>query len=262
MKWLYLIPLLLVTLLIATLWVDIVLGVMLAFGFFWLTIPALILSIYIFIKSIRCSNIFQRIIVGWGIFNVLFLVLLHLYRLPQQQCSADTMAEHYEKHAKDLDDLIQYVNNAMEDSTSFYLFKDLGKISRVNVYTTADTLSYDEFIHSKERIDTLLNAVGISDSEFQNICERLDNLDCNGISMNKPYQNDSVVVIYRTPGFSTNAYILYYRPLTQEEKNRYMYDDRFIPYNEKVIFRHTAPVGAETFSKSEKEEFLRKHKPW
>ena len=131
MKWLFLIPLLYITALIATSWMNAFIGGVLAFAFFWLTIPAIILSIYIFIKSIRCTNVFQRIIVGWGIFNILFFLVFTWYRFPQQQCSADIMAEYYEKHAKDFDDLIQYVDEAINDNTSISYDVDFGKISRL-----------------------------------------------------------------------------------------------------------------------------------
>ena len=262
MKWLFLIPLLYITALIATSWMNAFVGGVLAFAFFWLTIPAIILSIYIFIKSIRCTNVFQRIIVGWGIFNILFFLVFTWYRFPQQQCSADIMAEYYENHAKDFDDLIQSVDEAINDSTSISFDVDFGKISRFSVTSKKDTLTYDSFIHPKQRIDTLMDVVGLTDSELQNICTRLKDLDCSGIHMNKPYLYDSIVVVFRSYGLSTNAFLFFYRPLTQEEKKIFMYDDRFIPYNEKVILRHTATVGAETFSKEEKEAFLKNHKPW
>ena len=262
MKWLFLIPLLYITALIATSWVNFFIGGMLAFAFFWLTIPAIILSIYIFIKSIRCTNVFQRIIVGWGIFNILFFLVFTWYRFPQQQCSADIMAEYYEKHAKDFEDLVQSIDEAINDSTSISFDVDFGKISRFSVTSEEDTLTYDSFIHPKQRIDTLMDVVGLTDLELQNICTRLKDLDCSGIHMNKPYLGDSIVVVFRSYGLSTNAFLFFYRPLTQEEKNKFMCDDRFIPYNEKVILRHTATVGAETFSKEEKDAFLKNHKPW
>lgn len=262
MKWLFLIPLLYITALIATSWANFFIGGVLAFGFFWLTIPAIILSIYIFIKSIRCTNVFQRIIVGWGIFNVLFFLVFAKYRFPQQLCSANIMAEYYEKHVKDFDDLIQSVDEALNDSTSVSFDVDFGKIWSFSVTSKKDTLAYDRFTHSKQRIDTLMEVVGLTDSELQNICKRLKDLDCSGIYMNKPYLDDSIVVVFRSYGLSTNAFLFFYRPLTQEEKDVFLYDDRYIPYNERVILRHTAPAGAETFSKEEKEEFLKNHKPW
>ena len=172
------------------------------------------------------------------------------------------MAEYYENHAKDFDDLIQSVDEAINDSTSISFDVDFGKISRFSVTSKKDTLTYDSFIHPKQRIDTLMDAIGLTDLEFQNICTRLKDLDCSGIHMNKPYLDDSIVVVFRSYGLSTNAFLFFYRPLTQEEKNKFMCDDRFIPYNEKVILRHTATVGAETFSKEEKDAFLKNHKPW
>ena len=264
MKYLFFIPMLLVTIMIALLWLDLFLGLMFIVALFWVSIPAIVFAIYITIKSWRCSNTFQKIIVGWSIFNILFLIVYIRYREPQQVCSPSTMVEHYEKHAADLDKLVQYTANALDDSASMLMDFEMVGMSRLRVSAKNDSVDhvYSSSDAGKVEMDSIMKIVGLTAEEFQNIRSFLKKYGCCGIKMGKSHLEDEVMVIFRYVGFSTNAFLLYYRPLTEDEKKRFMYDDRYIPYNEKMILYHSATVGAETFLKEEKEEFLSKHKPW
>ena len=264
MKYLFIIPMLLVTLMIALIWMDLFLGLMLIVGIFWVSLPAIVLAIYITIKSWRCSNMFQKIIVGWSIFNILFLIVYANYRQPQQLCSPSTMVEHYEKHAADLDNLVQYTANALDDSASMFLDFNLGWKPDLKVSAKNDSVDhvYSSFDAAKVEMDSIMKIVGLTSEEFQNICSLIKKYGCCGIKMGKSHLEDEVMVVFRYIGFSTNAFLLYYRPLTEDEKHRFMQDDRYIPYSEKMILYHSATVGAETFLKEGKEELLNKYKPW
>ena len=86
-----LIPFAIVTAIIVLLWVDDFLCFILSFFCFWITLPAIVLSIVFFIMGLRWRDIWQRIAVVWGVLNLLMLILYFLIQEPNQQCNPDIM---------------------------------------------------------------------------------------------------------------------------------------------------------------------------
>ena len=84
-----LIPFAIVTAMIVLLWVDDFLCFILSFFCFWITLPAILLSIVSFIKGVRWRDIWQRIAVVWGGLNLLMLILYFLVQEPNQRCDPE-----------------------------------------------------------------------------------------------------------------------------------------------------------------------------
>ena len=68
-----LIPFAIVTAIIISIWIGKDIGFFVFVFFWWLWIPALIISIVLFFASIRCRNKWELATVIWGAVNVLLL---------------------------------------------------------------------------------------------------------------------------------------------------------------------------------------------
>jgi len=257
------IPMLLITALLVLFWIDDFAGVMVAALFFWLFIPALIAAVYFMIKSRRLSNVSQKILFGLGIFNILFLITYCAVRVPMQRCDAETMAKHYEKHGEEMELLVSYLDKALDDSACVHLEFENGKASIFHVSAKGDSLLSQHWYVAETKKDSLMNVVGLTLEEYHEIRNRLKDVGCIGITMYKPHLNEGVEINFRRIGMGMYSYILYNRPLTQEEKDHYMNNAMYIPYSEKTIFLYGGGAfGSQHFPDKEKEKFLRTHKPW
>ena len=163
-----------------------------------------------------------------------------------------------------MDELVQYVDKALDDSATIVLEFEHGKASRFHVAAKSDakmSRHWDEEAESKK--DSLMNVVGLTNSEYEHIRAGLKKIGCIGISISASHPEVSVKLFFRRVGMGMYSYRLLYLPLTQEEKDLYMEENYYIPYSEKVIFQYGGGVmGPQTFPKEEKEAFLSKHKPW
>lgn len=259
-----LIPSLLITILIAIFWINDFMGFLIVVMFFWIVIPVFILALYFIIKALPLSNTSQKIIVGWGIFNLLFFISFFIYNAIVQSCSVDTMAKHYEKNGKEMDELVQYVDKALDDSATIVLEFEHGKASIFHVATKSETkLSQHWNKKAESKKDSLMNVVGLTHSEFEHIRAGLKKIGCIGISMSASQPEICVDLFFRRVGMGMYSYKLHYMPLTQDEKDLYMEEVEYIPYSEKVIFQYGGGAfGSQSFPNVEKEAFLSKHKPW
>ena len=131
-------PMLIVTILIVLFWLDDFVAFMITIFLFFLFIPAIIAAVYFTIKSYRLSNRWQKGLFVWGIFNLLFFFTYLSFRLPTQRCSATLMAEHYEKNAKEMEEVIEYIDKSLDDSTSIQLEFEHGKASIFHVASKVD----------------------------------------------------------------------------------------------------------------------------
>jgi len=58
-------------------------------------------------------------------------------------------------------------------------------------------------------------------------------------------------------------YIINSGSMTDEEKAAVMEDYSLVPYNDHCVFEYGGgAIGSQTFSSEEKEDFLKRHKPW
>ena len=258
------IPMLCVTFLILCFWLHPFWGLLALFGFCWLFIPAIIVSIYFTIASCRLRDRWQKGLFAWGMFNVMFFgaSLIHESRI--QQCDAFFMAKHYEKNKKEMEELVEYADRALDDSTYVDLEFEDGEaaIFHVSSKGNSNIASYwnDE---AEQKKDSLMSVVGLTPEEYGNIRQRLDRIGCIGIKKDTSHPNGKTTLYFCRVGMGRYSFILFDNPINQEEKDEFMKSYEYIPYSDRVIFQYGGGAfGKQYFTKEEREEFLSKHQPW
>ena len=258
------IPMLCVSFLILCFWLNPFLGMLSLLGFCWLFVPAIIVSIYFTIASCRLRDRWQKWLFAWGMFNVLFFgaSLIHESRI--QQCDAFFMAKHYEKNKKEMEELVEYTDRALDDSIYVHLEFEGGEVAMFHISSKGDSYIRqswnDEAVRRK---DSLMKVVGLTPEEYGSIRQRLDRIDCIGIAKDTSHPNGKTVIYFRRVGMGMYSFILFDNPINQEEKDRFMKGGEYIPYSDRVIFQYGGGAfGKQYFTTEEREEFLSKHQPW
>ena len=258
------IPMLCVSFLILCFWLNPFLGMQSLLGFCWLFVPAIIVSIYFTIASCRLRDRWQKGLFAWGMFNVLFFgaSLIHESRI--QQCDAFFMAKHYEKNKKEMEELVEYTDRALDDSIYVHLEFEGGEVAMFHISSKGDSYIRqswnDEAVRRK---DSLMKVVGLTPEEYGSIRQRLDRIDCIGIAKDTSHPNGKTVIYFRRVGMGMYSFILFDNPINQEEKDRFMKGGEYIPYSDRVIFQYGGGAfGKQYFTTEEREEFLSKHQPW
>ena len=258
------IPALLVTLGILCFWLHPFLGILLLMGFCWLFIPAIIVSIYFTIASCRLKDRWQKGLFAWGIFNVLLFGASFVFDHPSQSCDAFLMAEHYEKNKKAMEELVTYVEQALDDSAYVDLEFEDEEAGIFHVSSKSDSkISSNWNDEAEQRKDSLMKVVGLTPDEFEDIRHRLDHIECIGIEKNTSYPNGKTIIYFCRLGMGIYSFILYDNPISQEEKEEFMKNYEYIPYSDRVIFQYGGGAfGKQYFTKEERDEFLSEHQPW
>ncbi|MBP5535395.1 MAG: hypothetical protein J6X62_01240 [Bacteroidales bacterium] len=256
-----LIPSVLVSAGIVAFWYDDFMALWMVVALIWITLPVLLAAIVIFFLSLKRKTVGQRVIVAYGVFNVLLLAAYLLIGAPKQRCNPEIMERHYEKHAAELDDLCRYAVDALDDSCGVTLEWEHGKLNKFHVTVAGrrDNCWSEEAVAKK---DSLMAVVGLTAEEFDGICERVKKAGCIGIevSRSKPH---TVEVWFRREGFGRYDFIIKDSAFSDAERADIMEDMVLLPYNERVAFQYGGgAVGPQTFSREAREEYMEKHKAW
>ena len=256
-----LLPFLLVTAGIVVFWYDDFVATMVAAIFFWLVIPVALAAIVLFFLSLKRKDTGQKVIVWYGLFNLLLLVAYIAFGAPRQRCDPETMARHYEQHSTELDELCRYAFDALDDSCGVTLEWTHGQISMFHIEKAGQHIKTwsDESIAKQ---DSLMQAVGLTPDEMKGIRQRMRKTGCIGIEASKANPH-TVAVWFRRVGMGRYDFLINDTLLTDEERKEAMDDLSLIPYNERVVFRYGGgAVGPQVFSRTERDEYLDKHHPW
>ena len=239
-------------------------GLLALFGFCWLFIPAIIVSIYFTIASCRLRDRWQKGLFAWGMFNVLFFgaSLIHESRI--QQCDAFFMAEHYEKNKKEMEELVEYADRALNDSTYVDLEFEDGEAAIFHVSSKGDSCIRQNWdVMAMLKKNSLMKDIGLTPDEYEDICQRLDRIGCIGIEKDTSHPNGKTVIYFCRVEMGRYSFILFDNPISQEEKDEFMKSYEYIPYSDRVIFQYGGGAfGKQYFTKEEREEFLSEHQPW
>lgn len=249
-----LIPFLAVSAMISLIAYDIIM-IFVIIVFWWLSLPAIIASIIIFFINIRCRNVLEIVTTIWGIFNVLLLVIV----FSQSGCTPDKMAEHYDAHSNDMEELHNYVKTAIDDSCSIDLEFD-GRSAGIFHVSDASGEYQNHWDEEAELLkDSLMTLVGLTEEEYTNIRKQLKDMDCLGIKFSQ-LSSDKMTIYFCREGMGRYSYNIYSRPLTEKEKCNAIEDLALIPYNEYCIFEYGGgAIGPQTFTTEEKEEFMKRN---
>ena len=260
-----LIPFAIVTAIIVLFWVDDFIGFMIALIFCWVTLPAMGFSIAFFIMGLRWRDVWHRIAVIWGGINVLLVVVYVLAVAPDRRCNPDIMAKHYDKHHTEMEELHRYLQSAVADSCAVTLEFKGNSLEMFHVCAgEADEHHYSNFWNeeAREKKDSLMCVVGLTQEEYDGIHQRLKKMGCIGIEYSQITPN-LVKIWFRREGMGRYDFIINNQSMTDEEKSVVMEDLMLIPYNDHCTFQYGGgAIGPQTFSQEEKEDFLKRHKPW
>lgn len=258
------IPMLLVTSLICMFWLDDFIAILVFALCFYIFVPSIIASVFITLFSCRLANRWQKYLFGWGIFNLLFFLAYLTFSSPSKDCNAFLMAEHYKENVREMEEFLQYVDEALDDSASIHLEFEEGEPVIFHVAAKGDTeMSYHWRGAAERNKEMLMKTVGLTQEEYENIRKRLNKMDCIGFEMFSSHRADKSILYFKRVLAGMYSFVLYHRPINQDEKDEYMRDWQYIPYNEQVIFMYGGGAfGPQTFPKEEREDFLLKHKPW
>ncbi len=258
-----LIPFPIVTAIIILIWRDVLFGAMIAAALWWLTIPAIILSIVFFFMGLRRRDNWQRAAVILGIANLLLFIIFLLVQLPKQRCDANIMGKHYEKHRTEMEELHRYVKASVADSCGVMLEFSGNKLNRFQVHNVLD----DKYATWREKDalqlkDSLMTVTGLTYEKINGIRKRLKSMDCIGINYSQTTP-ESMSIMFRYVGFALYNYNIYSRPMTDEEKQSVMKYSEFIPYNEYCTFEFMGgAIGPQSWGNEVKNEYLNQHQPW
>ena len=160
------------------------------------------------------------------------------------------LATFYDKHQAGLAELVDYANAAIDDSASFYIHLYPNGDIELQVMAKDDT---NRIYSGDQGADSVMRRVGLTQKEYDGICQRLRSLGCIGIRVDKGRRTNSIV--YKYGGYFDDdlfGFILYSTPMTAEERADALSNKFHIPYSDRVVFWGQ-------FWGKEKARWLRKH---
>ena len=258
---LMLLPFFIITLFIVISWIDRE-SFFVFFILFLVTLIAGVAAIVLIILAFRnMKNKWNKAIIIWGAFNILFLGTYSFYHATHS-VFAERMAKHYENNKTGIVDLCNYFMNAIDDGCYVNLmFNENDEISKLVVRPVGEE-DYITWNHNSD-VNSLLLLVGLNNEEVDNIQKKLKNVGCIGICYSDKY--DKIDLSWKYSGPDRFYYELLNRPMTDEEKERALTcGECGIPYNDHIVFHNFVgtPWGYIDFSSEQRDKYLEKHQPW
>ena len=227
----------------------------------WFVFPLIVWAIIVFLRSLWKKGHLWKIYLIWG---CAIILLIGAYYLSPTRfgtiCNPDIMVDHYDENKSEIQDLIDYTSQILDKEAQMQLEFEHGKISIFHVMGKNDSIwSCHWDVHSKDRIDSLMQVVGLNHDELQNIQRKLKKLGCISIEIN-PRLSDYVDIGFRRVDMGMYSYRIYNRPMNAEEKKEYLDDPMFIPYTDKVLLMYGGgAIGPQSFGEDIKKDFMKKH---
>ncbi len=257
MKYLKLIPALLVTAAIIALWYDDFVILLLVVFLFWLFVPIAVAALYFLVKARRCRDTYEKVTVAWGILNLLLLVGTYVW-LCLNNPNAERLAKHYDNHRDDLSRLVQYTRQAIDPGAYIHLEFEHGKASIFHVQAPSDPLPSQHWDDAERNKDSIMAVVGLTPSEYKELFRLLRQAGCIGITLSSGRDDDSTAVVdWRRNLMGMYSYILFDRPTTPQEDSTFRADPMYIPYTEGVVLQYSGgAIGRQSFTQEERQPFL------
>ena len=259
-KYISLIPMCFVSLFVWLLTDDPFMAYLLLIFGCWFVLPLIVWAIIVFLQSFWTKGLLWKIYKIWGCAIILLLVAFFIS--PTRfgtRCSPDIMAEHYDKNKSGIQELIEYTNQSLDKGAGMHLEFEHGKISIFHVTGKNGLIwSSNWDVRSEERIDSLMQVVGLNHEELYNIRRKLKKLGCISIKTSNAFA-DYNVIGFRRVGLGMYSYRIYNRPMNAKEKKEYDENPMFIPYTDRIVFEYGGgAIGSQTFGEEIKEDFMKK----
>lgn len=191
---------------------------------FFITLPVIGFWIYSFIKSIKRRSKTDRVLLFFHIADLILLgLIICLANSPVRDCSAEIMAEHYEKYGNEMRNVAKQAREMIPDCG--------GEI----VYEFGDS-SYV----SHEPVPSF--------KQLEKLKEQLENVGCIGIETDNRGERDCTTLRFRRRGMGLYSFRLYDKPLTRKQQDSLNANECLIVYNDSTVFEFGSGVwGAQIF---------------
>ena len=172
----------------------------------------------------------------------------------------ERMAAHYEKYNVEMQELSEYVKNAIDDSCYVWAVFDKDGIYnfRVQLPNSDNVMNIWDYPNT----DSVMNLIGLNKEEIDIIHKKLDDIGCIGVSYSDRFDKTNIAWKYK--GFGLLSFELFNHAMTDSEKDVALtHVLGGIPYNDHVVFHnYGGAIGNLDFSSEERDRFLKKHQPW
>ncbi|MBR3021884.1 MAG: hypothetical protein IKH59_05905 [Bacteroidaceae bacterium] len=249
----YCLPSILVTAVLIVLWKSDFLAYAIGIFFFWVFVPVILVWLYLLFRSRKVLTWNHLVVIGINVFNLVFFVMYLLIERPHHVCNPEIMETYYEAHKADLDSLSRYANSILDDSCSFELEFENGKVAIFHAWKNGEGSSNWDV--EKSKVKELCDFVGIDKREFRGLKKRLDGLGCISVAASST-TSEPVEIGFRRVMMSGYSFLVYPDSMGNEKYEEYYDSEMYIPYNGRVVFVYGSPAFGD-LNFPGKEEYLK-----
>lgn len=171
----------------------------------------------------------------------------------------ERMAAHYEKYKVEMQELSEYVKNAIDDGCYVWVI-----FNKEGIANYRAQLPNSDMMHSWDypNAESVMNLIGLDKEELDYIHKKLDDIGCIGVSYSDKFDKTNIEWKYK--GFGLLSFELFNHAMTDSEKDVALtHTLGGIPYNDCVVFHNKGgAIGDLDFPSEDREKFLKKHQPW
>ena len=250
----YCLPSILITAVLFILWIADFLVYAIGIFFFWVFIPVILVWLYLLFSSRKVLTWNHLVVIGINVFNLVFFVMYLLIERPHHVCNPEIMETYYEAHKADLDSLSRYANSILDDSCSFELEFENGKVAIFHAWKNGEGSSNWDV--EKSKVKELCDYVGIDKREFRGLKKRLDGLGCISVAASST-TSEPVEIGFRRVMMSGYSFLVYPDSMGNEKYEEYYDSEMYIPYNGRVVFVYGSPAFGD-LNFPGREEYMKK----
>lgn len=251
----YCLPSLLMTCFLIAWWVADYLMYFWGIFLFWIVVPVILIWLYLLFRSRKVLTWNHLFVIGINVFNLMFLVMYMTIERPRHVCNPEIMETYYETHRADLDSLSRYASRILDDSCSFHLEFENGNVTIFHAWKNGKGSNNWDVNSSK--VKELCELAGINKQEFDELKERLDDLDCISVAASS-CTTEPVKIGFRRVMMSGYYFVIYADSMRNGKYKEYLHSAEYIPYNERVVFEYGSPAFGSTSFPGKQEYMNRK----
>ncbi|MDO5443925.1 MAG: hypothetical protein Q4G10_09660 [Bacteroidia bacterium] len=253
MKYIRIIPFIFLLLAVAGLWLDPTAGLYALLYLRYIVAIMGVLALVILIRSAKRKDSFRKVYRVLAVAGIAAVLLFFAVRVPDYSCDAGKMEKHYLENASTFSEVTGAVEAVL--GSEYNLTMDLHGGMADKFYLRRSTLSKSPVLMGSDaNRDSLLHECGIVPDGFKHLEKSIHDAGCTGIETHLP---DYFELTYRTVALTDYRYRVHLKPMTRKQKEEYLSDPHFIPYNDKIVFHYLGdPEWNDAFPPSDKAAIL------
>ncbi|MBO7489612.1 MAG: hypothetical protein J6T88_04975 [Bacteroidales bacterium] len=239
---------------------------------YWFPLP--LIGLVIFLCNLRMKNTFQRVIVIWGIINILLCVLAIILEQRQSRTiDADSLIDHYCKYEKEIWEAAEYTRSAIDSGAWMRLEYDGRKVEMFHTITADGVYEHNWSTDGKIDAVEIGQRIGLTPDEIEGIRQRLHDAGCISIELTNYGSADSIkkngemhpvndydyiIVGRKRWSMSMYFYNLFRHPMSDSTWNYLLLDDCVsLPVCDTLALEYGSPAfGGVCYPR--KEEFIKR----